>query len=121
MDRAKVRVGDRKKRASRVRKTVRGTSERPRLAVRRSLAHIYAQIIDDDTGRSLAQVGSLAKDITEKGPMSKGDRAKAVGEIIAKIAVEQGVKSVVFDRKGYPYHGRIKALADAARSNGLQF
>ena len=113
------------KRARRIRKKVAGTKERPRLCVRRSLSHMYAQIVDDQSGRSLVQAGSTNKEIlakvAEKKKMSKTDRARLVGELIADKAKEKGVVKVVFDRKGYAYHGRVKALAEAARKKGLQF
>jgi large subunit ribosomal protein L18 len=113
------------RRARRIRKNVAGTKERPRLCVRRSLSHMYAQIVDDQSGRSLVQAGSTNKEIlakvAEKKKMSKTDRARLVGELIADKAKEKGVVKVVFDRKGYAYHGRVKALAEAARKKGLQF
>jgi large subunit ribosomal protein L18 len=113
------------KRARRIRKKVAGTTQRPRLCVRRSLSHIYAQIIDDQTGRSIVQAGSTNKDIlakvAEKKKISKTEVSKLVGELIADKAKEKGVAKVVFDRKGYAYHGRVKALAEAARKKGLQF
>jgi large subunit ribosomal protein L18 len=103
----------------RIRSKVTGTSERPRLAVFRSLKNIYAQVIDDSTGRTLAAASSRDKDAGAKGANSAA--AKAVGALIAKKAKDQGVTRVVFDRGGYQYHGNIKALADAARENGLEF
>jgi large subunit ribosomal protein L18 len=113
------------KRARRIRKKIAGTTERPRLCVRRSLSHIYAQIVDDQTGRSLAQAGSTNKEIlakvAENKKITKTDVAKLVGELIVDKAKEKGVIKVVFDRKGYAYHGRVKALAEAARKKGLQF
>jgi len=112
----------RKKRHQRVRNKVSGTSERPRLNVYRSLNNIYAQVIDDEEGRTLVAASTLSPEI--KGKLESGgniDAAKAVGELIAKKAVEKGVKTVSFDRAGYLYHGRVKALADAARENGLEF
>jgi large subunit ribosomal protein L18 len=113
------------KRARRIRKKIAGTTQRPRLCVRRSLSHIYAQIVDDQTGRSLVQAGSTNKDVrakvSEKKKMSKTEVSKIVGELIADKAREKGVARVVFDRKGYAYHGRVKALAEAARKKGLQF
>jgi large subunit ribosomal protein L18 len=113
------------RRARRIRKKVAGTQQRPRLCVRRSLSHIYAQIIDDQSGRSLVQAGSTNKEIkakvAEKTKISKVDVSKLVGELIADKAKEKGVAKVVFDRKGYAYHGRVKALAEAARKKGLQF
>jgi large subunit ribosomal protein L18 len=112
----------RKKRHQRVRNKVSGTMERPRLNVYRSLNNIYAQVIDDEEGRTLVAASTLSPEI--KGKIDSGgniDAAKAVGELIAKKAVEKGVKTVSFDRAGYLYHGRVKALADAARENGLEF
>lgn len=101
----------------RVRKNIRGVSARPRLAVFRSSNHIYAQVIDDDRGHTLAAATSLEM----KHQHTKTDVAKAVGEKIAQSALSAGVTKVVFDRGGYKYHGRVKALADAARSEGLSF
>jgi large subunit ribosomal protein L18 len=116
------KVVERKKRALRIRKTVTGNAERPRLSVRRSLNHIYAQIVDDTTGKSLVQIGSNSKDIASKSSnMKKTDVSRLVGEAVADKAKEKGIEKVVFDRKGYTYHGRIKALADAARKKGLKF
>jgi len=115
----------RMKRAFRIRKKVSGTEQRPRLCVRRSLNHIYAQIIDDTKGLSLVQVGSNSKDIAQKVAQaekaSKTDVSILVGQAIAEKAKEKGIEKVVFDRKGYAYHGRVKALAEAARKSGLQF
>ena len=101
----------------RVRKTVRGIADRPRLAVFRSSNHICAQIIDDEQGHTLAAAGSLELKLDD----AKTDVAKAVGMAVAKKALAAGVTKVVFDRGGYKYHGRVKALADAARSEGLSF
>ena len=101
----------------RVRKNIRGVSARPRLAIFRSSNHIYAQVIDDDRGHTLAAATSLEM----KRDDTKTDVAKAVGEKIAKSALSAGITKVVFDRGGYKYHGRVKALADAARSEGLSF
>lgn len=112
----------RKKRHFRVRKKVVGTPGKPRLNVFRSVNHIYAQVIDDYSGITLAAASTLDKEL--KGKISAGGNiaaARTVGELIAKRAVDKGVKGVVFDRGGYIYHGRIKALADAARSKGLEF
>jgi large subunit ribosomal protein L18 len=95
-----------------------GTPDRPRLSVYRSLAHIYAQIIDDHSGKTLVSSNSLA---VEGGGGSKSDRAKVVGEKIAVLAKAAHIEKVVFDRGGYLYHGRVKALADAARAGGLLF
>ncbi|MDR3260506.1 MAG: 50S ribosomal protein L18 [Tannerella sp.] len=100
-----------------VRSKIGGTSERPRLTVFRSNKQIYAQVIDDTTGQTLASASSLK--LAEQSP--KKDIAAKVGEIIAKTAKEAGIQTVVFDRNGYLYHGRIKELADAARKGGLKF
>src|SRR5262245_37137552 len=110
----------RTRRHARLRKTVAGTSTRPRLAVFRSLTHIYAQVIDDAQGRTLAAASSLEKGLRD-GKAKKTDRAKAVGGAIAKKAIDAGVTVVVFDRGGNRYHGRVKALAEAAREAGLKF
>ena len=110
------------KRKVRVRRKVRGTAQRPRLNVFRSLNHIYAQLIDDDKGITLAAASSRTPDILAK-PGHKGNvaTAKEVGKAIAGAAKKAGVKTVVFDRNGFLYHGRIKALAEAAREAGLEF
>ena len=109
----------RQKRHLRVRNHVAGTAARPRLNVFRSLAHIYAQIIDDENGMTLAAASSLDKDFKGKGGNIAA--AKAVGAAIAKKAIEKGISEVVFDRGGYIYHGRVAALAQAARDGGLKF
>ncbi len=119
MDRAKERVAARGRVRERIRRKVSGTTERPRLAVFRSLKSMYAQIIDDSTGNTLVSASSLEKDAGAKG--SNAAAAKAVGALIAKKAKDKGITRVVFDRGGYLYHGNIKALADAARENGLEF
>ena len=112
----------RQKRHRRVRVQVHGTAERPRLNVFRSLRHIYAQLIDDTVGRTLASAGTLDAELRQGlSKVKKTEQAKLVGELLAKRALEKGVKQVVFDRGGYKYHGRVKALADGARSAGLQF
>lgn len=106
----------------RVRKKVYGTAERPRLNVFRSEKHIYAQLINDDLGVTLVAASTIDKEL--KGEVKIGsnkEAAKAVGELIGKKAVEQGIKDVVFDRGGYIYHGRVKELAEAAREAGLNF
>jgi large subunit ribosomal protein L18 len=110
------------KRQVRVRKKIRGTSERPRLNVFKSSRHIHAQIIDDTTGTTLVSASTISPDI-KAGLEYTGnvDAAKNVGAAIAKKALENNIKAVVFDRNGFLYHGRIKALADAARENGLSF
>ncbi len=107
------------RRHKRVRKNISGTAERPRLDVFRSLNHIYAQIIDDTKGVTLAAASSLEKGFEGSGGNVEG--AKKVGEMIAKKALEKGIKEVVFDRGGYIYHGRVAALAEGAREGGLQF
>jgi large subunit ribosomal protein L18 len=124
MNSAKRRSVERSRRAARVRKSISGTTERPRLCVRRSITHIYAQIVDDVQGKTIAQVGSVGKEFAQKvsgKKLNKTDISKIIGEMIAEKAIEQGVKTVVFDRKGYLYHGRVKALAEAARGKGLVF
>jgi large subunit ribosomal protein L18 len=120
MDRAKERVAKRGRIRERIRKKVSGTAERPRLAVKKSLKHIYVQIIDDASGKTLVAASSREKDSGVNGGANTA-AAKAVGALIAKKAKDKGVKRVVFDRGGYLYHGNIKALADAARENGLEF
>jgi large subunit ribosomal protein L18 len=119
MDRAKERVAARGRIRQRIRRKVSGTTERPRLAVFRSLKSIYAQVIDDATGNTIVSASSLEKDAGTKG--SNAAAAKAVGALIARKAKDKGITRVVFDRGGYLYHGNIKALADAARENGLEF
>ncbi len=105
---------------SRIRKKVKGTSERPRLAVFRSLNHIYAQVIDDANGVTLCSASSVEKSAgADKG--GNIDAAKSIGKLIAERAKEKGINTVVFDRGGYIYHGRVKSLAEAAREAGLQF
>ena len=115
-------VAARKRRHARVRKSVSGTAARPRLNVFRSSAHIYAQVIDDTVGRTLAAASDLDADIVAatKGK-TKTERAQAVGKAVAERARANGVELVVFDRGGYQYHGRVQALADAAREAGLGF
>jgi large subunit ribosomal protein L18 len=109
----------------RIRRKLRGTTERPRLAVFRSVAHIYAQVIDDVEGKTLVSASSVDKDARgAKGSKPNGGNvaaAKTIGKLVAERAKEKGVTRVVFDRGGYQYHGRIKALADAAREAGLEF
>ena len=110
----------RKRRHFRVRKKVRGTAARPRLAVFRSNKHIYAQVIDDVAGRTVASASTMEKD-GAKGSAGSVEAAKAVGERIGERAKSAGVDSVVFDRGGFKYHGRVAAIADGARSAGLEF
>lgn len=112
----------RKKRHRRVRKKVSGTTEKPRLNVFRSLKHIYVQVIDDNTGVTIASASTDDKELKSGVKIGSNiEAAKTVGAVIAKRAGAKGVKKVIFDRGGYIYHGRIKALADAARENGLEF
>ena len=119
----KGRKEARLKRKMRVRKRVSGTAERPRLSVFRSARHIYAQLIDDESSRTLASVSSLSQEFRSNGENRGGNRrgAAAVGELIAKIAQDKGINRVVFDRNGFLYHGRVKTLAEAAREKGLEF
>lgn len=117
-----IRSEARQKRHMRARVKINGTSERPRLNVYRSEKHIYAQIINDETGKTLAAASSIDKEL--KGKISCGsnkEAAKAVGESIARKALDAGISKVVFDRGGYIYHGRLKELAEAARQAGLEF
>jgi large subunit ribosomal protein L18 len=107
----------------RVRMRVRGTAERPRLSIYKSLKYFYAQVIDDDRGVTLAQANSTDAEVRQRitGSASNKDAAKVVGEIVAERARAKGIEKVVFDRGGYVYHGNVKVLADAAREKGLQF
>jgi large subunit ribosomal protein L18 len=106
-----------------IRKVISGTPEIPRLSVYRSLNNIYAQIIDDTTGKTLISASSLSKDISEdlKNTKGKVQRSKILGSFLAKKALEQNISKVVFDRNGYRYHGRVQAVADGAREAGLKF
>ena len=103
----------------RIRRKLRGTAERPRLAVFRSLAHIYAQVIDDAQSKTLVSASSVDKSVKTKG--GNVAAARTIGALVAQRAKEKGIVRVVFDRGGFPYHGRVKALADAARAAGLEF
>jgi large subunit ribosomal protein L18 len=117
-----ARAGSRLKRKKRIRKKLSGSPERPRLTVFRSDKHIYAQIIDDSVGSTLATASTLSPDYKQLDPLKgKVEAAKRVGELIARKAKVQGITKVVFDRSGYIYHGRVRALADAARQAGLDF
>jgi large subunit ribosomal protein L18 len=109
----------RKRIHKRIRRKLAGSGERPRLAVFRSVSHIYAQVIDDAEGKTLVSASSVDKDAKTNG--GNVAAAKAIGKLVAERAKEKGIKSVVFDRGGFAYHGRIKALADAAREAGLEF
>ncbi|MGJ3204137.1 50S ribosomal protein L18 [Geobacillus thermoleovorans] len=110
----------RKKRHARIRKKIFGTAERPRLSVFRSNKHIYAQIIDDTKSATIVSASTLDKEFGLDST-NNIEAAKKVGELVAKRALEKGIKKVVFDRGGYLYHGRVKALADSAREAGLEF
>lgn len=123
MDKNQARREGRIARHERVRKRVAGTAERPRLAIFRSLKNISAQIIDDNTGTTLVAASTLTPELKQKLGDKRGNVAasKALGEFVAKRAQEKGIKSVCFDRAGYRYHGRVKAVADAAREAGLGF
>ena len=111
-----ARETQRQLRHLRVRKKVSGTAERPRLVVFRSDKHIYAQLVDDDAGRTIATVSS-----TKVGSGKKTEKASEVGKQVAAVAKDKGITRVVFDRGGYKYHGRVKAVADGAREGGLEF
>ena len=116
------RLVGRERRKLRVRGNVSGTPERPRLTIFRSLNHMYAQVVDDVAGTTLAHASTLSKDVKPAADeANKSDAATKVGEAIAKQLLAKGVKKVVFDRNGYMYHGRVKALAEAARKAGLEF
>ncbi len=117
-----MKIVGRERRKLRIRKRVDGTPDRPRLSVFRSARHIYAQVINDVTGQTIAHASTLSKDL--KGSLdesNKVDAAKKVGTLIAKLCLSKSVNKVVFDRNGYRYHGRVSALAQAAREAGLQF
>jgi len=110
------------RRHRRIRSQLQGTTERPRLSVFRSLNHIYVQVIDDSTGTTLVSGSTVVTDIkTKVDGKNKTEQAKLVGSLVAKEALGKGISQVVFDRGGYLYHGRVKALAEAARKAGLQF
>ncbi|MGH9457938.1 MAG: 50S ribosomal protein L18 [Thermoanaerobaculia bacterium] len=121
MDRSEQRQRARTRIRTRVRRKIRGTAERPRLAVFKSLHHIYVQAIDDANGRTIASASTLDPDLKGKQAGANAAAAKAVGALIADRVKGAGVTRVVFDRGGYRYHGNIKALADAAREKGLEF
>ncbi len=110
------------RRHARVRRRVKGTGQKPRLCVFRSLSHIYAQVIDDASRITLASASDVEKDITSKASgKKKADVATLVGTLVAERAKQKGITTVVFDRGGYTFHGRVKALAEAARAGGLSF
>jgi large subunit ribosomal protein L18 len=115
-----VKALNRKRRQVRVRNRIRGTDTRPRLCVFRSAKHIYAQVISDEAGTTLVSASTMSADL-RGGAGKKIDAAKRVGEVVAKKCLEKSISQVVLDRNGFLYHGRIKALADAAREAGLKF
>ncbi len=118
----KLKVKQRARRKQRVRKKVFGTQERLRLSVYRSLGHIYAQVIDDTKGHTVAAASSTDKEVVSSVEgKTKSEKSHLVGKILAQRALAANVSSVVFDRNGFMYHGRVKALAEAARSGGLEF
>jgi len=117
-----MQIVGRERRKLRIRKRMSGTVEKPRLTVFRSAKHIYAQVIDDVTGKTVAHASTLSKDL--KGSLDEGNKteaAKKVGALVAKICLSKKISKVVFDRNGYLYHGRVSALANAAREGGLKF
>jgi large subunit ribosomal protein L18 len=117
-----TRLASRLKRQKRIRKRVTGTEERPRLCVFRSAAHMYAQVIDDVKGATLAAASTLEGDFKENNDKVTGkDAAAAIGKLVGKRALDKGITKVVFDRNGFLYHGRVKALSDGARESGLNF
>ncbi len=122
MNTAKKKRLARERRHRRIRKKVFGTSERPRLNVYRSLNHIYGQVIDDNAGHTLVSASTLDMDVlAELGEKNKTEQAFLVGQVLARRALDKGINSVIFDRGGWAYHGRVKALADGARKEGLEF
>lgn len=123
MNRLEIKLKRRLRRKFHIRKKIKGTSERPRLTVTKTARHIYAQIIDDTVHRTLVSASTLDKEIREKikPEMTKTELSKLIGAELAKRALNNNIDKVVFDRNGYLYHGRVKALAEAARENGLKF
>jgi large subunit ribosomal protein L18 len=119
----KKKVEHRRRLKQHIRLRVKGTSERPRLTVFRSMKHVYAQIVDDSTGKTVLSVSDLSKSLRDEFKSMKGQiaLAKRVGQLAAKLASEKKISQVVFDRNGYLYHGVVKALADGAREGGLKF
>jgi large subunit ribosomal protein L18 len=122
--RSSIRKAGRDRRRRSVRKHIEGAPDRPRLSVFRSLKHTYAQLIDDRKGVTIISASTLSVDVKKElgnGDHTKTDASKAVGKVLARLALEKGIKKVCFDRGGYLYHGRVRALADAAREGGLEF
>jgi large subunit ribosomal protein L18 len=117
-----MRIVGRERRKLRIRRKINGTPARPRLTVFRSSKHIYAQVVDDLAGKTVAHASTLSRDVrADVSEANKSDAAKKVGAAIAKLLLSQGIDKIVFDRNGYLYHGRVRALADAAREAGLKF
>ena len=118
-----MQIVGRERRKLRIRQRINGTQERPRLSVFRSAKHIYAQVVDDVAGKTVAHASTLSRDVRSGATdeATKTDEAKKVGQAIAKLLLAKGIQKVVFDRNGYLYHGRVRALADAAREAGLKF
>jgi len=117
-----MRIVGRERRKLRIRRKINGTSEKPRLTVFRSTKHIYAQVVDDVSGKTVAHASTLSKEVRgDAGEANKTNAAKLVGKAIAAALKAKGIDKVVFDRNGYLYHGRVRALADAAREGGLKF
>ncbi len=122
MKKTKTPHAARIRRHRRVRRSLSGTPDRPRMAVFRSLTHIYVQVVDDSSGHTLVAASDLEADVrSQRDGKKKSQIAEKVGDAIARKAVDKGIKTVVFDRGGYKYHGRVKALAEAARKGGLSF
>ena len=122
MDTSKKRRLARKRRHTRVRKKLSGTAERPRLNIYRSLVHIYGQVVDDVAGHTLVSASTIDRQVRSMAAgKGKSEQARIVGEVLGRRALDKGIKKVVFDRGGWAYHGRIKALADGARKAGLEF
>lgn len=118
-----IRFEGREKRHRRIRKNVSGTKDKPRLSIYRSLNNLYAQLVDDFTGKTLASLSTMSPDIKDKIKKDAGNvkGATLLGEALAEVCKKNGISQVVFDRSGYAYHGRVKALAEAARKGGLKF
>ncbi len=122
MSQKNIREEARQNRKARIRKRIFGTEQRPRLSVFRSAKHIYAQIVVDSTGSTILAASSLSPEIRDElGKLKKSEAAKKVGEFLGRKAAEKNIRKVVFDRNGFLYHGRIKALAEGARESGLEF
>lgn len=122
MDRIKAKIKGRLARKRRVRRRISGTAARPRLTVYRSLKHVYAQLIDDEAGTTLVSTSSMGRDMRDELTKCNDiDAAKQIGAALAKKALARDIKTVVFDRNGYAFHGKVKALAEAAREAGLEF